>query len=142
MNHQYAAMVTITFKKDDDGGGLNQLSLDFPTGLVVYAIIGILLMVIALIVKLLWNIDGDEGGGENPTATENSGLLSAKEEVLFSYYGSITSEEDLESGKGSCSSSSEDLYDGEICVICYDDQRNCFFVPCGHCISCHNCADR
>ncbi|KAJ6675895.1 hypothetical protein OIU85_011988 [Salix viminalis] len=44
--------------------------------------------------------------------------------------------------KGSSCSSSEDLYDAKLCVICYDDQRNCFFVPCGHCATCYDCAQR
>jgi hypothetical protein len=50
-----------------------------------------------------------------------------------------TNEEDDE---GSSCSSSEDLYDAKLCVICYDDQRNCFFVPCGHCATCYDCAQR
>lgn len=40
------------------------------------------------------------------------------------------------------SSSSEDLYDENICIICYDNTRNCFFVPCGHCATCCACAKR
>ncbi|OMP01874.1 Zinc finger, RING-type [Corchorus olitorius] len=47
--------------------------------------------------------------------------------------------EDIETG--SCSSS-EELYDGRMCVICYDEQRNCFLVPCGHCATCYDCAQR
>ncbi|KAI3451963.1 hypothetical protein Pfo_008628 [Paulownia fortunei] len=133
-------MAMMTFKNDDDAWE-TQLSVDVPTCFVFYAIIAIFLMIIALIVKLLWNVDGDNGGGEEATATENSTLLFPKDQqVLYSSYG--TSEEDLESGKGSCSSSSEDLYDGNICVICYDDQRSCFFIPCGHCVTCYNCSKR
>ncbi|KAL8044567.1 hypothetical protein ABFX02_08G053800 [Erythranthe guttata] len=123
-----------------------------PLSIVFYApIIAILVMIIALIVKLLWNWNEDVGYGEE--ATESSGLLSYKdEESLYSSYG--TSEEDLEScnnninnnSKGSCSSSysssGDDLYDGTICAICYDEQRSCFFVPCGHCITCYTCANR
>ncbi|XP_044474751.1 E3 ubiquitin-protein ligase APD2-like isoform X2 [Mangifera indica] len=51
-----------------------------------------------------------------------------------------TNQEDDDSG--SSTSSSEDLYDAKLCVICYDDQRNCFFVPCGHCATCYDCAQR
>ncbi|KAL0377877.1 UNVERIFIED_CONTAM: E3 ubiquitin-protein ligase APD2 [Sesamum radiatum] len=87
----------------------------------------------------MWSCDEEAAGaGEGAArATENSRLLS-KEEAVFSSYGTSGSE-DLESGS---SSSCEDLYDGTICVICYDDQRNCFFVPCGHCVACHACAHR
>lgn len=52
-----------------------------------------------------------------------------------------TNEEEEDDG-GSSSSSSEDLYDAKLCVICYDEQRNCFFVPCGHCATCYDCAQR
>lgn len=85
-----------------------------------------------------------EGGG-----TETNPLLPAK--TIPITYG--TCGEDLETGDSSCSSSSsgssnntgtssEDLYDGKVCVICYDEQRNCFFVPCGHCATCYVCAQR
>lgn len=95
-------------------------------------------MVIALIVKLMWNCDVDEASGETIIrATENSRLLSPQKADAGAKYG--TNKDDLESGS---SSSSEDLYDRKICVICYDDQRNCFFIPCGHCITCHTCAHR
>lgn len=40
------------------------------------------------------------------------------------------------------SNSSEELYDEKLCIICYDEQRNCFFVPCGHCATCYDCAQR
>ena len=89
-------------------------------------------------------IEGEEGG------TETNPLLPAKTMPIT--YG--TCGDDLESGNFSCSSSSnsggsnntstssEDLYDGKVCVICYDEQRNCFFVPCGHCATCYACAQR
>ncbi|KAF7847092.1 hypothetical protein BT93_L3371 [Corymbia citriodora subsp. variegata] len=32
--------------------------------------------------------------------------------------------------------------DGESCVICCDEQRNCSFVPCGHSATCYDCAQR
>ncbi|XP_049355743.1 E3 ubiquitin-protein ligase APD4-like [Solanum verrucosum] len=56
--------------------------------------------------------------------------ISQHQEVK-SIYG--TYEEEANCGR---SSSSEDLYDGRICVICYDNSRNCFFVPCGHFATC------
>ncbi|KAK8572472.1 hypothetical protein V6N12_028525 [Hibiscus sabdariffa] len=37
---------------------------------------------------------------------------------------------------------SEGLYDAKVCIICYDDQRSCFFIPCGHCATCYACAQR
>ncbi|GER30941.1 RING/U-box superfamily protein [Striga asiatica] len=150
--NEYTAIIVLN--NDNDGHGTG-FSLDFTTDFVVYAIIAILVMVIALILKLMRNIDQDDiravGGRHVMSSTENNRLLSSSsdEGTLFSCssYGTINNsdEEDLlESGKlrNCCSSSSEDLYDAKICVICYDHQRNCFFVPCGHCISCIPCAKR
>ncbi|KAK8681641.1 hypothetical protein V6N13_054043 [Hibiscus sabdariffa] len=48
----------------------------------------------------------------------------------------MTAEEDDETG------SSEGLYDSKVCIICYEEERSCFFVPCGHCATCHACAQR
>ncbi|KAK3019995.1 hypothetical protein RJ639_003343, partial [Escallonia herrerae] len=70
------------------------------------------------------------------TSTETNWLLP--KDPISRRYG--TCEEDLESGK--CSGSSEELYDGRICIICYEEQRNCFFIPCGHCATCYVCAQR
>ncbi|XP_075512695.1 E3 ubiquitin-protein ligase APD1 [Primulina tabacum] len=123
--------------------GEDSLLLDFAISLFSDATAAVIfMMIIALIVKLLWR----SNGGEEETITvanENSRLLSSKKEALFSSYGT-NSEDDrycLESGKGSLWTS-EDLYDGKICVICYDDETNCFFVPCGHSVACHICANR
>ncbi|KAK8572470.1 hypothetical protein V6N12_028523 [Hibiscus sabdariffa] len=48
----------------------------------------------------------------------------------------MTAEEDDETG------SYEGLYDSKVCIICYEEERSCFFVPCGHCATCHACAKR
>ncbi|KAL3617352.1 hypothetical protein CASFOL_038765 [Castilleja foliolosa] len=100
------------------------------------ALFAIFLMIIALIVKLMWHCDGDEGESARPS--ESTRLLSSKgQDVVVTIYG--TNENGSESDK---SSSSDDWYDGKICVICYDEPRNCFFIPCGHCVACINCAHR
>ncbi|XP_072054513.1 E3 ubiquitin-protein ligase APD2 isoform X3 [Arachis hypogaea] len=51
-------------------------------------------------------------------------------------------DEEEESSEDGSSCSSEELYDEKLCVICYDEQRNCFFVPCGHSATCFPCAKR
>lgn len=100
---------------------------------------GFAVIVVFLILKYLGARDNDEGGREEEPLvreiTENYPLIPEKTFQLP--YG--TDEEEVESGK---SSSSEDLYDGKICVICYDMPRNCFIVPCGHCATCYDCAQR
>ncbi|KAL8476991.1 hypothetical protein ACS0TY_029333 [Phlomoides rotata] len=135
------------FKTDSDGGGRGDgggggvHDIDIPIGFLFYGIIAIFLMVVVLMIKLLCDTEG--GGGERGRgrARESSRLLSSKEEDLFISYGTSI-DDDEESRNGNCSSSSDDLYDGKICVICYDDQRTCFFIPCGHCITCFTCAKR
>lgn len=29
-----------------------------------------------------------------------------------------------------------------LCSICFDNERNCFFLPCGHCATCFACGAR
>ncbi|XP_051140312.1 E3 ubiquitin-protein ligase APD2-like isoform X2 [Andrographis paniculata] len=121
-------------QKEDELSGETHPILDYAMHLAFYAALT------ALITKLLCNYDEEGGSGEAAAAegaTEQSRLLPPKEEAVYSSYG--TSWNDLESGS---TSSSEDLYDGKICVICYDEKRSCFFVPCGHCVACHTCANR
>lgn len=100
---------------------------------------GFVVIVIFLILKYLGACDGDRTREEETQArqvTEADPLIPEKPFRLP--YGT-GDEDDLESGS---SSSSEDLYDGKICVICYEEPRNCFFVPCGHCATCYTCAQR
>ncbi|PIN18384.1 putative E3 ubiquitin ligase [Handroanthus impetiginosus] len=132
MNNQFAVIVEVQKEGEE-----TSVLVDYAMHLAFYAALtAIFLMVIALVVKLMWNCDGEDAS--SPTrANENSRLFLSKEEVAVGYG---TNEKDLESG--SSSSSDDELYDGKICVICYDDQRNCFFIPCGHCVTCHTCAHR
>lgn len=108
----------------------------------------LLVVVIFMLMKYFEGFDEERTREEAEESTETNPLWVGKT-VQFSYG---TCEEDLESGirkdngvNGSCSHSSsqeEDLYDKKVCVICYDEQRNCFFVPCGHCATCYVCAQR
>ncbi|EEE65460.1 hypothetical protein OsJ_20838 [Oryza sativa Japonica Group] len=38
--------------------------------------------------------------------------------------------------------SSEDMCSENVCKICYDAPRSCFFIPCGHGFACFTCARR
>ena len=29
-----------------------------------------------------------------------------------------------------------------MCIICFDQRRNCFFDPCGHCATCYSCSKK
>lgn len=101
----------------------------------------IFFMVIAMMMKLLWDTS-NEDNVIGMRVSETSGLLSQNVEAWsIALYG--TNEDDTKSNSDkSCTSSSDDLYDGKICVLCYDDQRSCLFMPCGHFITCYTCAKR
>jgi Zinc finger, C3HC4 type (RING finger) len=69
------------------------------------------------------------------TERETTPILPRKEKSCT--YG--TTEDAPES---SICCSREDLYDGKICVICYEGPRDCFFIPCGHSVTCFSCGQR
>ncbi|XP_035547726.1 E3 ubiquitin-protein ligase APD2-like isoform X2 [Juglans regia] len=126
------------------------VTLSFVARLVAYvAILVLLVIVIFMLMKYFEGFDEERTGEEaGDQSTETNPLWRGKT-LQFSYG---TCEEDLESGirndndVGSCSHSSsqeeDHLYDKKVCVICYDEQRSCFFVPCGHCATCYVCAQR
>ncbi|KAL2337071.1 hypothetical protein Fmac_011517 [Flemingia macrophylla] len=79
-------------------------------------------------------------------------LLSPKDDDLSSWGSSYDSlsqdEEDLDflpgglidgkfSGDGETSNNTRRL-----CAICFDAPRDCFFLPCGHCVACFACGSR
>lgn len=80
-------------------------------------------------------------------------LLSHKDDDLSSWcpsYDSISSDErDLEEFLTASSLEGKSLRDGEdrnntqrLCAICFDAPRDCFFLPCGHCVACFECGTR
>lgn len=107
--------------------------------------VGFFIITILIVLKYLGAFDSetpvvDTAPPEIPwRSTETDPILPEKPVRLT--YGTTAEEDDDDAESGS-SSSSEDLYDAKLCVICYDDQRNCFFVPCGHCATCYDCAQR
>ncbi|XP_052188435.1 E3 ubiquitin-protein ligase APD2 isoform X2 [Diospyros lotus] len=113
------------------------MEISFIARIATYIVIlGLLVITVLLILKLLGACDSEarEEVEAIQEVTEADPLMPDKPFQLL--YGTG---EDEESGSSSCS---EDLYDGKICVICYEEPRNCFFVPCGHCATCHSCAQR
>lgn len=107
-------------------------------------IAGVIVIFVFLLLKYLGVCDGEtetytvEDPPLSPVreATVTAPMIPQKPARLS--YGTNEEEDD----DGGSSSSSEDLYDSKLCVICYDEQRNCFFVPCGHCATCYDCAQR
>ncbi|XP_057512746.1 E3 ubiquitin-protein ligase APD2-like [Actinidia eriantha] len=87
------------------------------------------------------------------TISERAPLLSQKDDDLLSWgssYDSVSQDdEDLEDGLPVSSLEGKPLKDGEynnnirrLCAICFDAPRDCFFLPCGHCVACFACGTR
>ncbi|XP_027356947.1 uncharacterized protein LOC113866267 [Abrus precatorius] len=111
-------------------------------------LLGFIMIVVYLIMKFLGVYDGsdqnnyvivDTNRTSNLVATQTETEPLMRVESTRLTYGT-NAEDDEDSGASS--SSSEELYDEKLCVICYDEQRNSFFVPCGHCATCYDCAQR
>ncbi|KAG2404656.1 uncharacterized protein HKW66_Vig0115780 [Vigna angularis] len=94
------------------------------------------------------------GAGHRSVGTEpqRAPLLSHKDDDLSSWGSSYDSlpqdEEDLDflpggpidgklPGDGQTSNNTRRL-----CAICFDAPRDCFFLPCGHCVACFACGTR
>ncbi|KAL5550432.1 hypothetical protein UlMin_000608 [Ulmus minor] len=88
-----------------------------------------------------------------PIRSDREPLLSHKDDDLSSWGSSYDSvshdEEDLEDFLVIGSLEGKALGDGEnsnntrrLCAICFDAPRDCFFLPCGHCVSCFACGSR
>jgi len=85
--------------------------------------------------------------------SERGPLLSQKDDDLSSWgssYDSVSQDdEDLEDGIAVDSLEGKPLKDSEynnnirrLCAICFDAPRDCFFLPCGHCVACFACGTR
>lgn len=83
------------------------------------------------------------------TTTERSPLLSNKDDddqSLGSSYESVShDEEDINEPPEAGSDLPKDSEIGNfqhLCTICCDVHRDCFFLPCGHCVVCLACGTR
>lgn len=105
-----------------------------------------------LLNKLQSAHEGGAGHRSGGTEPQRAPLLSHKDDDLSSWGSSYDSlpqdEEDLDflpgdpigeklSGDGQTSNSTRRL-----CAICFDAPRDCFFLPCGHCVACFACGTR
>ncbi|KAM1291710.1 hypothetical protein ACFX13_019097 [Malus domestica] len=126
------------------------VTLTFLVRLIAYIAILTLLVIVAFMILKYIN-EYEETSVEDVGDSAETDPLQPAGKRMPSTYGTCD-EWDIESGNCSSSSSnssnavitssSEDLYDGKICVICYTEQRDCFLVPCGHCATCYDCAQR
>lgn len=133
--------VVVTTPDNGDINGWN-IEVAFVARAIIYvAILGAIVIIIFLILKYLGACD-TESTNLVETATWQASETSETEPIMPAKSVRLTYGTNEEDDEGSSCSSSEDLYDAKLCVICYDDQRNCFFVPCGHCATCYDCAQR
>ncbi|KAL6133070.1 hypothetical protein ACLB2K_065307 [Fragaria x ananassa] len=77
---------------------------------------------------------------------ERAPLLSYKDDDQSSWgssYDSASNDEgDLEDLMTAGSLDGESNNTRRLCAICFDAPRDCFFLPCGHCAACFDCATR
>ncbi|OMO85057.1 Zinc finger, RING/FYVE/PHD-type [Corchorus capsularis] len=104
--------------------------------------------------KLHFGRQNVTSGRYGAIASSRAPLLPNKDDDITSWgssYDSISSDEaDLEDFLPAAGSSVEGTsLDGEnsnntrrLCAICFDAPRDCFFLPCGHCVACFACGTR
>ncbi|XP_027067136.1 E3 ubiquitin-protein ligase APD2 isoform X1 [Coffea arabica] len=87
------------------------------------------------------------------TGSARTPLLENKDDDISSWgssYDSVSQDdEDAEEGQAAGSLEGISAKDGEynnnirrLCAICFDAPRDCFFLPCGHCVACFACGTR
>ncbi|XP_073008224.1 E3 ubiquitin-protein ligase APD2-like isoform X1 [Typha latifolia] len=116
---------------------------------------GLMTAVILLVYKILnylLNIHGDDVGHQTANTTnERTPLLTNKEDdnlSLGSSYESVShDEEDIEEClKAAAAMKSleepETNHSNQLCAICCNAHRDCFFLPCGHSATCYTCGTR
>ncbi|EXB59006.1 Putative E3 ubiquitin-protein ligase XBAT35 [Morus notabilis] len=150
-----AAVLTSFGDEAATGYGL-YVKLSYGPRLVTY-IIGIgglsLLMLFAFNFLNKFQCARNETGGHHEQRrSERAPLLSNKDDLSSwgsSYDSASNDEEDLENFLAVGSLEGKSLGEGEnsnntrrLCAICFDAPRDCFFLPCGHCVACFACGTR
>ncbi|GLT89424.1 hypothetical protein SLE2022_074050 [Rubroshorea leprosula] len=103
--------------------------------------------------KIQCHRGGESGNQYAEVGSERAPLLSRKDDDLSSWgssYDSLSNgEDDLEEFLAASNIEGTSLRDGEnsnntrrLCAICFDAPRDCFFLPCGHCVACFECGTR
>ncbi|CAI8606264.1 unnamed protein product [Vicia faba] len=140
----YYVLLTSPNNENNDDGDAWFVEVSFLARVFSYIILlGIFMIVIFLILKCLGDGDGDNNNVvAQQEVTETEPLVSAQTNIVTYGTNKFHEKEECDSESDVSSSSSEELYNEKLCIICYDEQRNCFFVPCGHCATCYDCAQR
>ncbi|TVU11817.1 hypothetical protein EJB05_45422 [Eragrostis curvula] len=96
----------------------------------------VLAMVYCFLKQLTGNAEGEQEsiGHQDARHHETEPILPRKE--VFVSYGAT--EEQPESSVNPA----EDSCSEKMCKICFDEPQSCFFIPCGHSVTCLTCARR
>lgn len=103
--------------------------------------------------KFRWSREEATGATYGQMEAQRAPLLSYKDDDLSSWGSSYDSnshdEEDIEELLAAGAPEGKLSRDGEngnntrrLCGICFDAPRDCFFLPCGHCVACFECGQR
>lgn len=115
---------------------------------------GITIFVMLVVFRLLRHCERRRGRRvqNGVMQSERTPLFTNKNDDLSSLgssYDSVSQDgEDLENLQAIGSPEAKSTKDGEhdtaqrLCAICFDAPRDCFFLPCGHCLACFACATR
>ncbi|PSS23822.1 E3 ubiquitin-protein like [Actinidia chinensis var. chinensis] len=153
-----AAVLTSPGPEQDSSNDMWYVKLSYGPRWITYLLgIGIMSVLMLLAFHFLNNFQCSREEGTRyqlgETRSERAPLLSQKDDDLSSWgssYDSVSQdEEDLEDGMPVTSLEGKPLKDGEynnnirrLCAICFDAPRDCFFLPCGHCVACFACGTR
>lgn len=97
------------------------------------------MLFIFLILKFLSEWDMEDEAERLPMAVGGEEVVAVWRTPLVNEPPEVTWNKDLETASFS---SLEDVDYSTLCVICFEERRNCFFVPCGHSATCRGCAQR
>lgn len=113
----------------------------------------LMLLIFNFLNKFQFNREVRNGVPLAGTRPETAPLLLHKDDDLSSCDGSYDSashdEEDAPDKLGLGGLDGKSKNDGEkdsnpkrLCTLCLDAPRDCFFLPCGHCVACFTCGTR
>ncbi|KAH0871092.1 hypothetical protein HID58_078114, partial [Brassica napus] len=123
--------------KDEFGGWY--MALSTTARLVVYiTFLGTIMFLIFLILKSLNDCDTEDDDMESLPLVAGQEVVTIWTPLVYEPSG-VTGNRDFETASFS---SAEDVDYSTLCVICFEERRNCFFVPCGHSATCKGCALR
>ncbi|KAH9736530.1 E3 ubiquitin-protein ligase APD2 [Citrus sinensis] len=151
------AIVLTSPKTEQDTSNDNwQVRVSYEPRWLSYVVGGMTMIMLAafnFLNKFLCEREGGIGFQHGDVESARAPLLSHKDDDLSSWgssYDSISTDEgNLEEFLTASSLEGKSLRDGEdsnntrrLCAICFDAPRDCFFLPCGHCVACFKCGTR